>query len=116
MKLGTDVGQGSLGHCICSSLSYKCLVGLRPDLCAGHLTSFISILSYHVFMELALCIRVLSHWNMFGLLVPVKGILNATRYKDIVDNCVLPTLRQQFGEEPHMGVMISCPQTFVHIV
>ncbi|XP_053090064.1 mRNA N(3)-methylcytidine methyltransferase METTL8 isoform X2 [Pangasianodon hypophthalmus] len=45
-------------------------------------------------------------------LAPEKGNLKVTANKDNLDNCVLPTLWQQFGEEPHMGVMVRCPQTF----
>lgn len=31
-------------------------------------------------------------------------------------NCVLTTFGQQSRKGPHMGVMITCPQTFGHIV
>ena len=45
-------------------------------------------------------------WGCFsqfgsGPLVPVKGNLNTTEYNDI-DDSVLPTLWQQFGEGPFL--------------
>ena len=40
----------------------------------------------------------------FGLdpLVPMKDNVNATAYEDIKDNYLLPTVWQQFGEEPFL--------------
>lgn len=37
-----------------------------------------------------------------SLLVPVKGILNASAHKDILGNFTLPTLWEPFGDGPFL--------------
>lgn len=46
-------------------------------------------------------------WGFFffrnlGALVPLNGKVSATVYKDILDNCMLPTFWQQFREDPFL--------------
>ena len=41
-------------------------------------------------------------WGCFGPLVPVKGNLNASAYQWMLDNSMLPTLWEQFGDGPFL--------------
>lgn len=72
---------------------------LRLELCAGHLSSSIPNLASHVFMDLALCKELPSCWDMFGLLVPVKG-------GHPIHNCV-STLWLQFGIVASVQILLA---------
>ena len=37
-----------------------------------------------------------------GLLVPVKGTLNASAHQEMLDSSMLPTLWEQFGDGPFL--------------
>lgn len=68
-------------------------------------------LTNHGFMDLIWC--TLSWWNQFG--VQLNRNCNARAYNEILYNCVLQTLWQQFGEEPCVDVLERCQQMFSHI-
>lgn len=67
----------------------------------------------HVYMELNyLRTGVVMLEQIWESLVSVKGNLITKAYRDILLNCVLPTLGQKFGEEPYLGVMVRGAHTF----
>lgn len=59
---GTDVESEDLWCSQCSSSSWRCSVGLRSGLCAGHVSSLTPTLVNHVFTESALCTGTSSCW------------------------------------------------------
>lgn len=52
-------------------------------------------------MNLVLWTGALSRWIRFG---PAKGNVISTAHRDVLDNCVLPNLKQHFGQGSLMGV------------
>lgn len=53
---------------------------------------------------------------MKEFLFPIKENYDAIAYKYTLDNCVLPSFWEQFGEDPHMSVKVRFPQTLGHTV
>lgn len=68
---------------ICDSSAKRTLMKSITDVGRGDFRAFDNIFSQGSKL-----------WNRFGL------VCNAVVYKDIVDNCLLPNLFQQFEEEP----------------
>lgn len=61
-------------------------------------------LPHHLFIKLALCTK--TWWNRFEpFSFSWNFTCNARTYKDL-----------QFGQDPHMDVMVRCPQTLGYIV
>lgn len=85
MSSDTDVRRGSLACSQLSSLSQSCSVWFM--LCAGHSSSFTPILANH-FYRPHFVHRGNVPVNRFGYLVPMNRNLNATTYKDILENSV----------------------------
>lgn len=66
----------------------------------------------HVSMEIVLCTGHCHAGKVWASIVALKLNCNAKAFKDVLYNCLLPTFWQQFKKEPHMGVLVKCPQTF----
>lgn len=85
-----------------SSQRIQCSVGLRSGICADYSSSSTLAFANHVFIDLTEFTGALSCWNIFGL---------SSREEELY-RCSI-----QFGEEPHVGVMVRCPRAActVHI-
>ena len=63
-------------------------------------------------------------WGCFsgaGLvpLVPMKGTLNASTYQEMLDNSMLPTVWEQFGDGNYFAFLLSrndLPAAYVQVV
>lgn len=77
--MATRTPQGNPNAIIIST--QRCSVRLKSGFCAGYLNSFTSTLANYAFTKLAM--DTVSQFQ--------KGNCTATKYNDILDNCVLPT-------------------------
>lgn len=98
LRSGTDVEGEHLASSQSSTSCQGSSVGSRSGLYARHF--FLTTLYGPCFVH-----RTLSCRKKGVALVPIKGSLNATAYKDVLDE-----------KGPHMGAITGCPHTIGHIV
>lgn len=116
VRLDTDVKWG--GHLVFDSFWFS-WSSSSSQKCSEKLGSA-SILANYVFMDTLCAHGDCSQWNSF--LAPVKGNCKASAYRNIVDNCAIPTgLGFGFGlglkyKKAHMSIIIRYLHTVCHIV
>lgn len=98
LRSGTDV-EGNTWRAVRVLLHVRGLPWGRGQ-GSTHATS-----SSPLFMGRALCTEHCHVGKKGVALVPIKGSLNATAYKDVLDE-----------KGPHMGAITGCPHTIGHIV